>query len=63
MAALLRMCVYVRVRALSDNYYFCIIVTILIFVRYVVVGHYTNVGDIPINPHLNINAKHLNILV
>jgi len=29
---------------------------------YVVVGHYTNVGEVSINPHTNINAKHLNIL-
>jgi len=29
---------------------------------YVVVGHYTDVGTAPLNPHLNINAKHLNIL-
>jgi threonine dehydrogenase-like Zn-dependent dehydrogenase len=29
--------------------------------RYVVVGHYTNTGDILINPHLEINRKHLDI--
>lgn len=29
--------------------------------RYVVVGHYTNTGDILINPHLEINRKHLEI--
>lgn len=30
--------------------------------RYAIAGHYTNAGDIPINPHLNINKKHLEIL-
>eukprot|EP00026_Physarum_polycephalum_P009345 Phypoly_transcript_09466.p2 GENE.Phypoly_transcript_09466~~Phypoly_transcript_09466.p2 ORF type:complete len:208 (+),score=27.01 Phypoly_transcript_09466:668-1291(+) len=29
---------------------------------YVVVGHYTDVGTVPFNPHVNLNAKHLNIL-
>lgn len=29
--------------------------------RYVVVGHYTNTGEILINPHLEINLKHLEI--
>jgi len=28
---------------------------------YVVVGHYTNSGEVPINPHIEINRKHLNI--
>ncbi len=28
---------------------------------YVIVGQYTNAGDISINPHLDINKKHLNI--
>jgi len=28
---------------------------------YIVVGHYTNSGEVPINPHLEINKKHLNI--
>ncbi|MFX0209556.1 MAG: zinc-binding dehydrogenase [Candidatus Hodarchaeota archaeon] len=28
---------------------------------YVIVGQYTNAGDIPINPHLDINKKHLTI--
>ena len=29
--------------------------------RYVVVGQYTDLGDVPINPHLDINKKHLEI--
>ena len=29
--------------------------------RYVVVGQYTDHGDIPLNPHLQINKKHLDI--
>jgi len=29
--------------------------------RYVIVGQYTNAGDIAINPHLDINKKHLEI--
>jgi L-iditol 2-dehydrogenase len=29
--------------------------------RYVVVGHYTNTGEILINPHLEINLKHIEI--
>lgn len=29
--------------------------------RYVVVGHYTNTGEILLNPHLEINLKHLDI--
>ncbi len=29
--------------------------------RYVIVGQYTDHGDIPINPHLDINQKHLDI--
>jgi len=29
--------------------------------RYVVVGQYTDVGDIRVNPHLDINRKHLEI--
>ncbi|MHA1968219.1 MAG: zinc-binding dehydrogenase, partial [Candidatus Hodarchaeales archaeon] len=28
---------------------------------YVIVGQYTNAGDIQINPHLDINKKHLSI--
>ena len=27
--------------------------------RYVIVGQYTDLGDIPVNPHLDINRKHL----
>jgi threonine dehydrogenase-like Zn-dependent dehydrogenase len=29
--------------------------------RYVIVGHYTNMGEILINPHLKINLKHIDI--
>ncbi|WP_016951652.1 zinc-binding dehydrogenase [Anabaena sp. PCC 7108] len=29
--------------------------------RYVVVGHYTNTGEILLNPHLEINLKHIEI--
>ena len=29
--------------------------------RYVIVGQYTDAGDIPVNPHLDINRKHLEI--
>ena len=29
--------------------------------RYVVVGHYTNTGEILLNPHLDINLKHIDI--
>ncbi|MEH2403269.1 zinc-binding dehydrogenase [Nostoc sp.] len=29
--------------------------------RYVIVGHYTNTGEILINPHLEINLKHIDI--
>ncbi|MEQ8767062.1 MAG: zinc-binding dehydrogenase [Planctomycetota bacterium] len=29
--------------------------------RYVVVGHYTDAGEIPINPHTQINRKHVEI--
>ena len=29
--------------------------------RYVIVGHYTNTGEILINPHLKINLKHIDI--
>lgn len=29
--------------------------------RYVIVGQYTDHGDIPINPHLHINKKHLEV--
>jgi D-arabinose 1-dehydrogenase-like Zn-dependent alcohol dehydrogenase len=29
---------------------------------YVVVGHYTDAGTVPINPHLDINRKHINVL-
>jgi L-iditol 2-dehydrogenase len=29
--------------------------------RYVIVGQYTDLGDIPLNPHLDINRKHLEV--
>ncbi len=29
---------------------------------YVVVGHYTDAGEIPVNPHLDLNRKHARIL-
>jgi len=29
--------------------------------RYVIVGQYTNLGDISFNPHLDINQKHLEV--
>jgi threonine dehydrogenase-like Zn-dependent dehydrogenase len=29
---------------------------------YVVVGHYSDVGTIPVNPHLDINRKHARVL-
>ncbi len=29
--------------------------------RYIIVGQYTNNGDVPLNPHLHINKKHLDI--
>jgi len=29
---------------------------------YVIVGHYTDVGEVPMNPHLHINSKHLNVV-
>jgi L-iditol 2-dehydrogenase len=29
---------------------------------YVVVGHYTDVGEIPLNPHVDINRKHARVL-
>lgn len=29
--------------------------------RYVIVGQYTDLGEIPVNPHLEINRKHLEI--
>lgn len=29
--------------------------------RYVVAGHYTDVGELPLNPHTDINRKHLEI--
>lgn len=29
--------------------------------RYVVVGHYTDAGEVTINPHTNINLKHLEV--
>ncbi|WP_086828040.1 zinc-binding dehydrogenase [Allokutzneria sp. NRRL B-24872] len=29
--------------------------------RYVVVGQYTNVGDVSFNPHLDLNQKHLDV--
>lgn len=29
--------------------------------RYVIVGHYTNGGEVAINPHVDINRKHLEI--
>ena len=31
-------------------------------VKYVVVGHYSDVGTAPVNPHLDINRKHAEIL-
>ena len=30
--------------------------------RYVVVGHYTDVGDVSINPHAQLNRKHASVL-
>jgi L-iditol 2-dehydrogenase len=27
----------------------------------VIVGQYTNVGDVPFNPHLDLNMKHLDL--
>ncbi len=29
--------------------------------RYVVVGQYTNAGDVSFNPHLDLNQKHLSV--
>lgn len=29
--------------------------------RYVVAGHYTDAGEVPINPHLDINRRHLDV--
>ena len=29
--------------------------------RYVVVGHYTDAGTVPVNPHLDINRKHADV--
>ena len=29
--------------------------------RYVIVGHYTDAGSIPVNPHLDINRKHAEV--
>ena len=29
--------------------------------RYVVVGHYTNTGEVALNPHLEVNLKHIEI--
>jgi L-iditol 2-dehydrogenase len=29
--------------------------------RYVIVGQYTDLGDIPLNPHVDINRKHLEV--
>lgn len=29
---------------------------------YVVVGHYSDVGTVPLNPHLDVNKKHLTVL-
>jgi len=29
--------------------------------RYVIVGHYTDAGEVPINPHTDINLKHLEV--
>jgi L-iditol 2-dehydrogenase len=30
--------------------------------KYVIVGHYSDVGSVPVNPHLDINRKHAEIL-
>jgi L-iditol 2-dehydrogenase len=30
--------------------------------RYVVVGQYTDAGDITLNPHIHINRRHINLL-
>ena len=30
--------------------------------RYVIVGHYTDAGEIPLNPHTQINRKHAEVL-
>jgi L-iditol 2-dehydrogenase len=30
--------------------------------KYVVVGHYSDVGSVPLNPHLDINRKHAEVL-
>jgi len=30
--------------------------------KYVIVGHYSDVGSIPVNPHLDINRKHAEVL-
>lgn len=29
--------------------------------RYVIVGQYTDAGDVTINPHLDLNKKHLDV--
>jgi threonine dehydrogenase-like Zn-dependent dehydrogenase len=30
--------------------------------KYVIVGHYSDVGEVPVNPHLDINKKHADIM-
>jgi len=30
--------------------------------KYVIVGHYSDVGSVPVNPHLDINKKHAEVL-
>jgi L-iditol 2-dehydrogenase len=30
--------------------------------KYVIVGHYSDVGSVPVNPHLDINRKHAQVL-
>ena len=29
--------------------------------RYVIVGHYTDAGSVPVNPHLDVNRKHADV--
>ena len=29
--------------------------------RYVIVGHYTDAGSVPVNPHVDINRKHAEV--
>lgn len=30
--------------------------------KYVIVGHYSDVGSVPVNPHLDLNRKHAEVL-